>query len=188
MTALGNGLSAAKHFEASLTVREAELSILRRIDASEEELLIAQGNLASAYQSLGRLDDALRIERKIYTKRVVLRGNLHLETLVAAICLANTLSKMHRYDEVLRFAPARIAECQGALGAENENTLFFRTIYARALFTPATPENGEQAETILVDVIRIARRVLGPSHPRTRLAERSLETVRKHSTGNIRTD
>ena len=91
---------------------------------------------------------------------------------------------MRRFDEVLSFAPARIAECQRVLGAEHENTLFLRTIYAHALFA----SDPEQAETILVDVTRIARRVLGPSHPRTIAAARSLETVRKHLTGNVSTD
>ena len=89
--------------------------------------------------------------------------------------LANTLSKMRRFDEVRNFAPDRIAACQRVLGAEHENTLFLRTIYARALFFEDDPE---QAETILVDVTRIARRVLGPSHPRTTTAEHELGFVR----------
>ena len=81
---------------------------------------------------------------------------------------------MHRFDEVRNFAPARIAECQRVFGAEHENTLFFRIIYARALFE----DDPEQAETILVDVGRIARRVLGPSHCRTVAAEHELGFVR----------
>ena len=60
------------------------------------------------------------------------------------------------------------------LGAEHENTLFLQIIYARALFA----SDPEQAETILVDVTRIARRVLGPSHPRTITAEHELRFVR----------
>ena len=100
---------------------------------------------------------------------------MHPETLIGAICLANTLSKMHRYDEVRSFAPARIAECQRVLGAEHENTLFLRTIYAHAL----SASDPEQAETILIDLTRIARRVLGPSHPRTSYAERSLSLAQK---------
>ena len=81
---------------------------------------------------------------------------------------------MHKYDEVCSFASERIPECQRVLGAEHENTLFLRTIYARALFE----DDPEQAETILVDVSRIARRVLGPSHCRTVAAEHELGFVR----------
>ena len=98
-----------------------------------------------------------------------------LASFVTISCVANTLSKMRRFDEVRNFAPDRIAACQRVLGAEHENTLFLRTIYARALFFEDDPE---QAETILVDVTRIARRVLGPSHPRTTTAEHELRFVR----------
>ena len=113
------------------------------------------------------------MEREIYSKRVEL-NELAPKTLLTAVCLANTLIKMHRYDEVRSFVPARIAECQRVLGDENENTLFLRIIYARALFE----DDPEHAETILVDVTRIARRVLGLRHPRTVLAEGELRFVR----------
>ena len=81
---------------------------------------------------------------------------------------------MHKYDEACSFASERIPECQRVLGAEHENTLFLRTIYARAPFE----DDPEQAENILVDVTRIARRVLGSRHPRTRLTENELRFVR----------
>ena len=114
------------------------------------------------------------MEREIYEKEVASLGSCHPQTLVTALCIANSLARMHKYDEVRSHAPARIPECQRVLGAEHENTLFLRTIYARALFE----DDPEQAETILVDVTRIARRVLGLRHPRTVLAEGELRFVR----------
>ena len=155
-------------------MQEAELSMLQRLGESESTLLGVRTNIASSYQSLGRLKEALAMERDIYTKKVALSGKSSPFTLTAAICLANTLAKMHKYDEVCSFASERIPECQRVLGAEHENTLFLRTIYARALFE----DDPEQAETILVDVSRIARRVLGPSHCRTVAAEHELGFVR----------
>ena len=53
ISVLGNGLGAAAHHEDALSVREAELSLLRRVGASEEELLVVQANLANSYQMLG---------------------------------------------------------------------------------------------------------------------------------------
>ena len=114
------------------------------------------------------------MEREIYDKEIAFSGNCHPRTLISAICLANTLAKMHKYDEACSFASERIPECQRVLGTEHENTLFLRTIYAHAL----SASDPEQAETILVDVTRIARRVLGPSHPRTSAAEKALRFVR----------
>ena len=41
MRQLGNGLSDAKHHKDALPVQEAELSMLRRIGASEEDILLS---------------------------------------------------------------------------------------------------------------------------------------------------
>ncbi len=42
MTQLGNGLFDAGHNEDALSVREAELSMKRRLGANEEHMLVAQ--------------------------------------------------------------------------------------------------------------------------------------------------
>ena len=55
MNQLGNGLYATGHYEDALSVREAELSMVRRLGAPEKTILAAQGNLASTYM-LGRLN------------------------------------------------------------------------------------------------------------------------------------
>ena len=51
MEGLGNGLSDAKLHEDALSVREAELSMLRRVGAGEYNMLDVQGNLANTYAS-----------------------------------------------------------------------------------------------------------------------------------------
>ena len=48
-------------------MQEAELSMLRRLGASEESKLIAQSNLASTYRALGRLEEALLMHRDVYS-------------------------------------------------------------------------------------------------------------------------
>ena len=52
MSDLGNGLSAAEHDEDALSVQEAELSMLRRVGAAEENILVGAGNLATSYLGL----------------------------------------------------------------------------------------------------------------------------------------
>ena len=66
MTELGNGLLAAKQFAAALPVKEAELSMMRRLGASHHNILIAQGNLANTYAGLGRWDESRGVRRDIY--------------------------------------------------------------------------------------------------------------------------
>ena len=100
MSMLGNGLSDAKHDVNALPVREAVLSLCRRLDGPEENMLVAQGNLASSYQMLRRGDLAVSMRRDIYDGRLKLSGEEHIETIREAICVrSSTLvaSKMSRH-------------------------------------------------------------------------------------------
>ena len=84
MTELGNGLLAAKQFAAALPVKEAELSMMRRLGASHHNILIAQGNLANTYAGLGRWDESLGVRRDIYCGFVRVLGEEDRETLLEA--------------------------------------------------------------------------------------------------------
>ena len=68
----GNGLYVAEHYEDALSVREAELAMQQRLGASEHYIRVAQGNLASTYDALGRLADALLLQREVYAMLRVL--------------------------------------------------------------------------------------------------------------------
>ena len=67
MTQLGNGLSEAKQYEDALSVGEAELATARRLSDTEHNMLIMQGNLACTYEELGRHEEALRLQRAVYS-------------------------------------------------------------------------------------------------------------------------
>ena len=179
MTALGNGLVDVERHEERLRILEVELATEKRVGARESDMLRVKGNIASTYQSLGRLEEALSLEREIYARHVALEGVDSDMTMIALICLANTLSKLHRYEEVLGFAQDKIAVCQRVLGAEHEHTFFLRELYAVALFNIGSHEDREQAEAILADIVQKMRRVLGAHHPRTRIAEDSLRKARQ---------
>ena len=69
---LGNGLSDAGHHEDALSVQEAELSMKRRLGAPEEHMLATQSNLAMHVSTLGRLEEALSMERDVYSGRLKL--------------------------------------------------------------------------------------------------------------------
>ena len=66
------------------------------------------------------------------------------------------------------------------LGEDNRLTLKMRKNYARALYlvADATLDDVREAVSMLEDVERIARRVLGGSHPITEEMEPSLRTAR----------
>ena len=77
MTRLGSGLYDADHYEDALSVEEAELSMLQRVGAPEERILVVQGNLAITYSEMGRLDEAIRMKRDVYYGYVRLYGEEH---------------------------------------------------------------------------------------------------------------
>ena len=96
MTLLENGLSDAKHYEDALIVREARLSLARRLGASEHVILVAQSNIAGTYQSLGWLQEALRVRQDVHYGTLKLLGEEHIDTLRAASNYVLSLLNLRR--------------------------------------------------------------------------------------------
>ncbi len=96
MSVLGNGLSDAKHHKDALSVREAELSLLRRIGAPQNDILLVKGNVANTYQLLERREDALTLRREVYSECVNLHGEEHFDTIREANNYASSLHNLRR--------------------------------------------------------------------------------------------
>ena len=99
MSVLGNGLDATNQYEDALVVSKAGLSMEQRFGASRRALLTVQGNLAHAYQSLRRLEDALRLQRDVYSGYLRLKGEEHSDTLFWAGEYASCLANLQRFEE-----------------------------------------------------------------------------------------
>ena len=169
MGQLGNGLFDANHHEDALSVKKAELSLCRRLGASENNILIVQSNLASTYRALGRLEYALRMRREVYSEYVKIHGEEHGETLIQTNNLANLLIDLKRYEEAKSLMLEMIPVAQRVLGESKELTLRMRTNYAMSLYQidGATLDDLRESVTTLEETERIARRVLGGAHPVT---------------------
>jgi len=180
MSVLGNGLHAAKCYEDALSVKEAELSMLRRLGASEEHMLITQSNLADSYQMLGRLEEALRLKRDVYSGRLKLLGEEHEASLSAANNYASSLMRLGRFEEAKSIQRKTLPVARRVLGESNEITLRLRSTYAQSLYLDAgaTLEDCRESVTMLEDVARIARRVFGGTHPLAVGFEGSLRIAR----------
>ena len=84
MNQLGTGLHDAELYEDALSVKEAELSMLRRVGGAQDHVIATQTNLAITYDALGRHEDAMRMLRDVYSGRLRLKGEEHPQTLGAA--------------------------------------------------------------------------------------------------------
>jgi hypothetical protein len=177
MTQLGNGLSSAGHHEDALAVQETELSTLRRIGASEQKVLVAQGNLANTYGRLGQKEKALRMRRDVYSGTLKLHGEQNINCLSDAFNYAVDLIDAKRFEEARSLLRKTIPVARRALGDPHDLTLSMRSLYAQTLYKDdgATLANLREAVTILEDAERTARRVLGGAHPSTSSIEQSLQ-------------
>ena len=180
MNVLGLGLSEAEHNTDALSVRESELSIMRRRGTSEEQMLAMQTNLALAYGKLRRMEDSLRIRQDVYSGRLKLNGEEHGKTLTAANNYAISLVRGQRIEEAKSLLRKTIPVAQRILRDGDATMLQMRWNYARALCmdTGTTLDDLREAVTTLEETERIAQHVLGAVHPTTVGIERDLQISR----------
>ena len=166
MSQLGSGLYESNHYKDALSVQEAYLSMMRRIGASEENVLIAQSNLAGTYEALGR-PEALQMKWDVYYGYLKLNGEEHINSLGAASNYATNLLEPGRFDEAKSLMRKTMPVAQRVLGESHELTLRMRWTYAVALNNDpsATLDDLREAVSTLEDAERIGRRVLGGENP-----------------------
>jgi len=180
MEQLGNGLSEKGHNEDALSVEEARLSLLRRLGASEEDMLQTQANLAITHAQLGHLDKALSMERDVYSGRLKLQGEEHTKTLEAANNYAASLKDLRRFEEAKALLRKTMPLARRVLGNDHRITLVMRQTYAQTIYKDygATLDDLHEAVTTLEEIEPIARRVLGGLHPTAVSIEYHLQNAR----------
>ena len=181
MRNLGSGLSAAERHADALSVKEAELSMARRFGANEECLLGVQINLANTYSNLGRLEEALQLERDVYNGSLRLSGEEDVDTLTAANNYARSLTELKRFEEARALLRKAVPAARRVLGETHDLTLTLKKVYGESFYEDdsATLDDRREAVTTLEDTTRIARRVFGASHPTTTRHEESLLRARE---------
>ena len=109
-----------------------------------------------------------------------LEGEEHEKTLQAANNYALALMTLKRFKEAKPLFRKTMPVVRRVLGDSNELTLRFRANCGEALYKDpgSTIDDLREAVTTLEDVGRIARRVLGGSHPLTSAIERDLQKSR----------
>ena len=155
--------------------------MLRRLGGSEDDMLAVQSNLASSYAKLGQTDEAMRIERDVYSGRLRQHGEEHEVTLVAANNYAAALLGAKRYTVAKRLLHKTIPVARRVLRDNHDIVLRMSTTYATALHLDpsATLLDLREAVTTLEEAGRTARRVFGGSNPLTTGIEFALRVSRK---------
>ena len=177
---LGNGLHEEGRDEDALIVQEAELAMELRLGSSENDVLVAQNNLALTYALLGRNEEALQMRRDVYSGRLRLDGEEHQDTLLAANNYSASLCDLQRFEEARTLLRRTVPAIRRVLGEGHRLTLKTRWLFAEAIYldTSAKLDDVREAVTMLEDTARTARRVLGGTHPLTQGIERALKNAR----------
>ena len=180
MEQLGNGLHDGGHYEDALSVREAELAMVRRLGAPVCNILVSMNNIACTYHMLGRDEEALSMRRDVYSGHLKLHGEEDEDTLVAANNYADTLRCLRRFEEAKSLLRKTMPVARRVLSENQELTLRMRWIYAKVLRDDegATRDDLREAVTTLEDTARTAQRVFGGAHPMVVDLERSLRESR----------
>ena len=139
-----------------------------------------QGNLACTYEELGRHEEALRLQRAVYSGWLRLKGEEHEDTLREANNYADTLVNLKRFQEAKSLLHNSIPVARRNLGESKETTLMLRWLYAQSLYMDddATLDDLREAVSTLEDVERIARRIFGSTHPHLQIIEHHLRASR----------
>jgi len=145
-----------------------------------ESILNVQTNLAMTYEMLGRDEQALQIDRDVYSGRLKLHGKEDSRTLLAANNYAWGLSRLQRFAEVKALLRKTLPVARRLIGDNRNLTLTMRWNYALALYEDpdATLDDLREAVTTLEETERTARRVLGGANPTTRSVETDLRNAR----------
>ena len=180
MNMLATGLSVTGQHEDALSVDKDRLSNMRRIGASEANILVSQGNMACTYEKLGRHDEALSLRQEVYSGRLMLDGQEARETLREANNFASTLRQLNRFEEAKSLLRKSIPVARRVHGESDILTLRLRWCYAMVLYQydGASLDDLREAMATLEETAPIARRVLGESHPVTMGIEGALRNVR----------
>ena len=177
----------ALHRREAVAVRaavlEAELSMMRRVGASEEALLVARGNLGNTYDTLGRNEEALSTYREAYAGCKSLLGGCNFRTLMAANNLVYALQKQMKHAEALSILREPLSDARRALGDDHEMTLMLSSLLSDSLLkarTSPTVDDIREAIAIREDVCKRSRRLLGGAHPDTRRRQDALDCSRRN--------
>ncbi|MBM2621457.1 tetratricopeptide repeat protein [Actinoplanes sp. LDG1-06] len=154
----GESEIAIRSFERNLAVRRHQLG------NDHPDTLTSRHNLASAYQTVGRLDAAIELQEAVLADYERLLGPDNPDTLAARNNLARAFRLAGRPSEAIALHQQVVADSGRVLGVDAPDTLVARINLAAAHREAGL--GGEaiaQAERVFFD----CRRVLGRDHPTT---------------------
>ena len=128
------------------------------------DTLASRNNLAYAYESAGRLEEAITLYEKVLTFRIRVLGEDHPNTLISRNNLAHAYESAGRLTEAITLFEQVLPDSIRVLGEDHPATLTSRNNLAGAYESAG---RLTEAITLYEQVTKDFARVLGEDHPRT---------------------
>ena len=150
--------------QAALSLSDAVNLLAKTLGPDNPDTLTSRGNLAYAYLSAGRLDQAISLFEQNLADRERVLGLDHPHTLTLRGNLAYAYLSAGRLDEAIDLYERTLTEALRVLGPDHTHTLTLRGNLAGAYESAGRLDEAiDLYEQILAD----RGRVLGPDHPDT---------------------
>ena len=166
-----DALAHALWHAAELGDPQAALSLSDAVDLLDETLgpdhprtLVARNNLAVAYWSVGRLEQAIPLFERTLTDRERILGPEHINTLISRNNLAKAYQDAGKLEQAIPLFERTLADRERILGPDHPDTLASRGNLAGAYKSVG---RLKQAIDLYERTLADTERVLGPDHPHT---------------------
>ena len=157
--------------QAALSLSDAVNLLTRTLGPDHPRTLTSRNNLAVAYESAGRLEQAIDLHERTLADRERILGPDHPDTLTVRNNLASAYQAAGRLEQAIPLFERTLADCERVLGADHTDTLIVRNNLAGAYKSAGRPgEAIDLHEQTLTD----RERILGPDHPDTLISRGGL--------------
>ena len=160
--------------QLALTLADTVFQVLESVGFNQPDILITRNNLAYAYQTVGRLDEAIKLRQQNLKDSKDLLGPDHPRTLTLCNNLACTYHDAGRLDEAIRLHEQTLKDRTRILGPHHPSTLTSRHNLA---ITYQEAGRLDEAITLLEQTLKDFENLLGPNHPLTLTTQDNLASA-----------
>ena len=161
---------------AALTLDVAVDALEGLLGPDHPDTLTSRNNLAGAYESAGRLEEAITLYEQVTKDSARVLGEDHPDTVASRNNLAGAYRAVGRLTEAITLYEQILPDRIRVLGEDHPRTLTSRNNLASAYYAAA---RLEEAITLYKQVTKDCTRVLGEDHQLTKTVRENLEAARR---------
>ena len=151
------------------------------LEAKQANILGAQGMIVGIMVDLGRLEEAVELQREVFAGCIELDGLEHKDTIYQGSVLVVALLKVNRVAESQELADELLAAAEQFLPEDDQTMMWLESAYYRTVYADdaATVEELSAVVTDLDELRQRSQRVFGAGHSTTAKIQGHLTEARE---------